>query len=60
MPTYEYGCVECEERQDVTRGINDNEVIPGCPSCGYRMIRVYTPFGIQFKGSGFYKTDNGR
>jgi len=59
MPTYEYTCIECEESQDVNRGFNDPEVIPPCSSCGYKMVRVYTPTGIQFKGSGFYKTDNG-
>ena len=59
MPTYEYNCVECETSKDITRGFNDEEVLPPCPSCGYKMIRVYSPAGIQFKGSGFYKTDNG-
>jgi predicted nucleic acid-binding Zn ribbon protein len=24
------------------------------------MARNFTPFGIQFKGNGFYKTDNRR
>jgi len=59
MPTYEYNCIECETSQDVVRGFNDGEVMPTCPICGYRMARVYSPAGIQFKGSGFYKTDNG-
>jgi putative FmdB family regulatory protein len=59
MPTYEYNCVECETSTDITRGFNDEEVLPPCPQCGYKMTRVYTPAGIQFKGSGFYKTDNG-
>jgi putative FmdB family regulatory protein len=60
MPVYEYNCVECEEKLEVTRSFNDPEIIPPCQSCGYSMVRVYTPAGIQFKGSGFYKTDNGR
>jgi putative FmdB family regulatory protein len=59
MPTYEYTCIECEESQEVVRGFNDPEVVPPCSLCGYKMARVYTPAGIQFKGSGFYKTDNG-
>jgi len=59
MPTYEYTCIECEESREVSRGFNDPEVVPPCSSCGYKMVRVYTPAGIQFKGSGFYKTDNG-
>jgi putative FmdB family regulatory protein len=60
MPVYEYGCIECEEKIEVTRSFNDPEIIPPCQSCGYKMARVYTPAEIQFKGSGFYKTDNGR
>jgi putative FmdB family regulatory protein len=59
MPTYDYACIECDESQEVTRGFNDPESVPPCPSCGYRMTRVYNAPGIQFKGSGFYKTDNG-
>jgi putative FmdB family regulatory protein len=59
MPTYEYACIECDKSEEISRGFNDPESIPPCPSCGYSMTRVYNPVGIQFKGSGFYKTDNG-
>lgn len=59
MPIYEYTCMTCEKNKEVSRGFNDPEVIPDCSECGYHMVRVYTPAGIQFKGSGFYKTDNG-
>lgn len=60
MPTYEYACVECDKSEEVTRGVNDPESIPACPICGYKMNRVWNAPGIQFKGSGFYKTDNGK
>ena len=60
MPIYEYTCIECEETVEISRSFNDAEIIPPCKACGYKMARVYTPTGIQFKGSGFYKTDNGR
>lgn len=60
MPIYEYGCIECETKQEITRGFSDEEVIPPCPKCGYSMVRVYGTPGIQFKGSGFYSTDHGR
>ena len=56
MPTYEYGCIECEEKAEVVRGFNDEEVVPKCPKCGYNMIRVYVTFGIHFNGPGFYST----
>lgn len=58
MATYEYTCVECDEDTEVIRGFSDPEVVPSC-SEGHIMKRVYSPAGIQFKGSGFYKTDNG-
>jgi putative FmdB family regulatory protein len=59
MPIYEYTCITCDKSKEITRNFNDIEVIPPCPICGYKMARVYSPAGIQFKGSGFYKTDNG-
>ena len=59
MPTYEYNCITCETSKDVTRKFDEPEVLPPCSSCGYHMTRVYSPAGLQFKGSGFYKTDNG-
>jgi putative FmdB family regulatory protein len=59
MPTYDYACITCDETTEVSRGFSDEEVVPGCPVCGYNMLRIYNAPGIKFKGSGFYKTDNG-
>ena len=60
MPVYEFKC-ECSDRViPVTMSMADYEPIQKCPECGDNMSRHYTPTGIQFKGSGFYKTDNGR
>ena len=58
MPKYDYRCSDCENSQEVERSISDPEVKPICSNCNLEMNRVYTNFGIQFKGSGFYKTDN--
>lgn len=58
MPTYEYSCIQCDEDKDIVRGFNDPEIVPSCNE-GHLMARVYNPVGVQFKGSGFYKTDNG-
>lgn len=58
MPTYEFGCVECDYTKEVIRPIakaSDSEV---CEKCGYSMVKVYHSFGIKFNGTGFYKTDN--
>jgi putative FmdB family regulatory protein len=59
MPIYEFNCLTCETKEEVTRSLEDREKAPTCPACGYHMMRVFSPVGIQFKGSGFYKTDNG-
>ena len=58
MPIYEYTCIECDQSLEITRDFNDPESVPTCKG-GHVMIRSYTTPGIQFKGSGFYKTDNG-
>jgi len=58
MPIYEYGCITCDKNLEVNRKFEDQEVVPPCPVCGYKMIRVYGSVGVQFKGNGFYKTDN--
>ena len=58
MPVYEYKC-ECNEKiVPFTRSIMEDEPDYPCEKCGKDMTRYYSPFGIQFKGNGFYKTDN--
>ena len=60
MPVYEYKCKidESHALLAVTRSISEED--PGylCEECESEMIRHFSPFGIQFKGNGFYKTDN--
>jgi len=59
MPVYEYKC-ECSPEKIVSKERSISSVEPNylCSSCGQRLQRNYTPFGVQFKGNGFYKTDN--
>lgn len=58
MPVYEYKC-ECNEAiVPFTTSINDYKPTQECEKCGKDMARFYTPVGAQFKGSGFYVTDN--
>jgi putative FmdB family regulatory protein len=56
MPIYEYVCKECETLTE-TRSIHDPSPEHFCEKCGYRMNQVIGSIGIQFKGSGFYRTD---
>ena len=57
MPTYEYACTECGERTEVVQSISDPPLAT-CPVCGGAVRRVFSPVGIVFKGSGFYRTDS--
>jgi len=58
MPTYEYRCNKCGEHLEVVQSFSDDPLTE-CPNCGQKALRkVFSPVGIVFKGSGFYKTDN--
>ena|SRR5258705_2912088 len=58
MPTYEYRCNSCGEHLEVVQSFSDDPLTK-CPNCGKKALRkVFSPVGIVFKGSGFYKTDN--
>lgn len=56
MPLYEYQCTSCSERMEILQGINDPPT-SHCPKCGGEMKKLISSPAIQFKGSGFYKTD---
>jgi len=56
MPIYEYQCNQCRERHEIIQGINDAP-LTHCPKCGGEMKKLISSPAIQFKGSGFYKTD---
>lgn len=60
MPVYEYKCSKDDSHAtlSVTRSISESDPGYPCEECNSEMIRHFTPFGIQFKGNGFYKTDN--
>ena len=57
MPTYEYACTECGDRTEVFRSIADAPPTT-CAVCGGILRKVFSPVGIVFKGSGFYRTDS--
>ena len=57
MPTYEYACTECGDRTEVFRLIADAPPTT-CAVCGGILRKVFSPVGIVFKGSGFYRTDS--
>lgn len=56
MPIYEYQCNDCKERHEIIQSISDAP-LTHCPKCGGEMKKLMSSPAIQFKGSGFYKTD---
>jgi putative FmdB family regulatory protein len=57
VPTYEYACTECGDRLEVVQRFSDDP-LSVCAACGGRLRKVFSPVGIVFKGSGFYRTDS--
>ena len=57
MPTYEYRCTKCGEHLEVVQSFSDAPLTK-CPGCKGQLRKVFSPVGIVFKGSGFYKTDS--
>lgn len=58
MPTYVYRCLECDKRFEVQQSFSDDALtICNCEKQA-PVKKVFTPVGVTFKGSGFYKTDS--
>jgi putative FmdB family regulatory protein len=56
MPLYEYECLKCGERSEILQKLSDPP-FTHCPKCGGEVKKLLSSPAIQFKGSGFYKTD---
>ena len=57
MPTYQYTCTDCGEPVEAVQKFSDDPLTI-CAACGGRLRKVFSPVGIVFKGSGFYRTDS--
>ena len=57
MPTYQYTCTDCGEPVEAVQKFTDDP-LSVCAACGGRLRKVFSPVGIVFKGSGFYRTDS--
>ncbi len=59
MPLYEYKCVDCDERFEVEQSMSAATLkkIKGDDHT-HNVKKVFSPVGISFKGSGFYKNDS--
>ncbi|WP_154795514.1 FmdB family zinc ribbon protein [Occultella kanbiaonis] len=58
MPTYAYACQNCGHAFDIYQSFSD-DALTECPNCHEpRLRKVFSPVGVVFKGSGFYRTDS--
>ena len=57
MPTYEYACTACGERLEAVQKFTDDPLTV-CPACEGKLRKLFSPVGIVFKGSGFYRNDS--
>jgi len=56
VPTYQYVCTECGDQVEAVQKFTDDPLT--VHTCGGRLRKVFSPVGIVFKGSGFYRTDS--
>jgi len=57
VPTYSYRCTECNNAFDIVQAFTD-DTLTVCPTCGGKLRKVFSPVGVTFSGSGFYRTDS--
>jgi putative FmdB family regulatory protein len=57
VPTYSYRCTECDNAFDIHQAFTD-DTLTVCPVCGGKLRKVFSPVGVTFSGSGFYRTDS--
>jgi putative FmdB family regulatory protein len=57
VPTYQYVCTECGGQIEAVQKFTDDPLTQH-EACGGRLRKVFSPVGIVFKGSGFYRTDS--
>lgn len=57
MPTYSYRCTECGTAFDIHQAFSD-AMLAVCPTCGGALRKVFSPVGVSFTGSGFYRNDS--
>lgn len=57
MPTYSYRCTECDAAFDIHQAFSDASLTV-CPTCGGMLRKVFSPIGVSFTGSGFYRNDS--
>lgn len=57
MPTYSYRCRDCGVEFDTQQSFSD-ATLTECPECKGTLRKLFSPVGVTFQGSGFYRTDS--
>jgi putative FmdB family regulatory protein len=57
VPTYQYACTECGGQIEAVQKFTDDPLTVH-EACGGKLRKVFSPVGIVFKGSGFYRNDS--
>jgi putative FmdB family regulatory protein len=57
VPTYSYRCADCDHAFDIHQAFTDDNLTI-CPNCGGKLRKIFSPVGVSFSGSGFYRTDS--
>jgi putative FmdB family regulatory protein len=57
VPTYSYRCTQCDNAFDIVQSFTDDSLTV-CPVCQGTLRKVFSPVGVTFNGSGFYRTDS--
>jgi len=57
VPTYSYRCRACSDAFDIHQSFSDASLTV-CQSCGGELRKVFSPVGVSFTGSGFYRNDS--
>lgn len=56
MPWYNYKCTKCNHiERDVRRPITEEVGTFECPKCKGEMTQIYSIFGFELKGDGWFK-----
>jgi len=57
VPTYSYRCRDCGVEFDTQQSFSD-ATLTECPECKGTLRKLFSPVGVTFQGSGFYRTDS--
>ena len=59
MPIYEYKCETCGEIKEILQKMSDPDLdkYSGCDNVSCCLKKIPSTYGMNFVGSGFYKTD---